>query len=139
MSSQIKHWFFLYFVNGDPHIFPQKHTHTWSGRLRFIPRSFLKLESFRYNKNNGNFVIHCLSKPFGTWFYFWIRVHLEVSSCRLWKLPRQEIAKVKAKGAYSQSVKNVCKQHDGHYFCILRSIVLKQFRKYVGMCQTFYK
>ena len=32
-----------------------------------------------------------------------------------------------------------CINHDGHYFkcCILRSIVLKQFRKSVGLCQTF--
>ena len=57
----------------------------------------------------------------------------------MWKLPRQEIAKIKAEGVYSQSVENVCIKNYGHYFCILRSIVLKQFRKYVGMCQTFYK
>ena len=32
-----------------------------------------------------------------------------------------------------------CIKHDGHYFkfCILRSIVLKQIRKSVGLCQTF--
>jgi len=32
-----------------------------------------------------------------------------------------------------------CIKHDGHYFkfCILRSIVLKQFRKSEGLCQTF--
>ena len=32
-----------------------------------------------------------------------------------------------------------CIKHDGHYFkfCILRSIVLKQFRKTLGLCQTF--
>ena len=31
------------------------------------------------------------------------------------------------------------KKHDGHYFkfCIRSSTVLKQFRKYVGLCQTF--
>ena len=59
----------------------------------------------------------------------------------MWKLLRQEIAKVKAKGVYSQSVEDVCIKHDGHYFkfCILLSIVLKQFRKFLGLCQTFYK
>ena len=38
-------------------------------------------------------------------------------------MPRQEIAKVEAKGAYSQSVEDVFIKHDGHYFkfCILRS------------------
>ena len=32
-----------------------------------------------------------------------------------------------------------CIRHDGHYFkfCILRSIVFEQFRKSVGLCQTF--
>ena len=59
----------------------------------------------------------------------------------MWKLPRQEIAKVKAKGVCSQLVEDVSIKHDGHYFkfCILRSIVLKQFRESVGLCQTFYK
>jgi len=33
---------------------------TWSGRLRFILRSFLKL------------VIQYLGKCFGTWYYYWI-------------------------------------------------------------------
>jgi len=37
----------------------------------------------------------------------------------MWKLPRQEIAKVKAKGVYSQSVGDVCIKHDGHYFFFL--------------------
>ena len=57
----------------------------------------------------------------------------------MWKLPQQEIAKVKGKGVYSQSVEDVFIKHDGHYFkfCILRSIVLKQFRKTLGLCQTF--
>ena len=54
-------------------------------------------------------------------------------------MPRQEIAKVEAKGAYSQSVEDVFIKHDGHYFkfCILCTIVLKQFRKSVGLCQDF--
>jgi len=39
-------------------------------------------------------------------------------------LPQQEIAKVKAKGVYSQSVEDVCIKHDGHCFCTLRSIVV---------------
>ena len=60
------------------------------------------------------------------------------------KLQRQEIAI--AKGLYSQSEEDEhgklmipCIKHDGHYFkfCILRSIVLKQFRKSEGLCQTF--
>jgi len=40
----------------------------WSGRLRFILQSFLKLESFRYNKYNGDFFIHDSRKRFGTWY-----------------------------------------------------------------------
>ena len=41
MSSRIKHdWFFLFFVNSDRHIFPQK-TRTWSERLRLLLQSFL--------------------------------------------------------------------------------------------------
>jgi len=53
----------------------------------------------------------------------------------------------KVKGLYSQSEEDEhdkqivydipCIKHDGYYFCILHSIVLKQFRKSVGMCQTF--
>ena len=49
-------------------IFPRSSYFLWSGRLRFILRSFLKLESFRYNKNNGDFFIHYLRKRFGTWY-----------------------------------------------------------------------
>ena len=46
-------------------------------------------------------------------------------------MPWQEIAKVKAKGVYSQSVEDVFIKHDGHYFkfCILCTIVLKQIQK----------
>ena len=60
------------------------------------------------------------------------------------------MAKVKDKGSYSQSEEDerdkqivydtmYSIKHDGHYFkfCILRSIVLKQFRKSIGLCQTF--
>jgi len=54
------------------------------------------------------------------------------------------------KGLYSQSeedehdkqiVSETMYGHDDHYFkfCILRSVVLKQFRKSVGVCQTVYK
>ena len=39
--------------------------------------------------------------------------------------------------AKGQSVEGVCIKHVGQYFCILRSIVLKQFRKTLGLCQTF--
>jgi len=40
---------------------------TWSESLRFILRSFLKLESFGYNNNNADFVIHhYLRKRFGS-------------------------------------------------------------------------
>jgi len=46
ISSQIKHWFFLYFENGDRHIFLPKKYRAWSERLRFILRLFLKLASF---------------------------------------------------------------------------------------------
>jgi len=35
-------------------------------------------------------------------------------------MPHVKIAKVKAKGVYSQSVEDVCIKHDGHCFCILR-------------------
>ena len=45
ISSQIKHWFFLYFENSDRHIFPQKKYRTRSERLRLILRSFLTLAS----------------------------------------------------------------------------------------------
>ena len=38
------HWFFLYFINIDRHIFPLKKL-TWSERVRLILRSFLILES----------------------------------------------------------------------------------------------
>jgi len=36
--------------------FPAKKPRMWSERLRLILRSFLKLERFGYNNNNGDFV-----------------------------------------------------------------------------------
>ena len=63
-------------------------------------------------------------------------------------MPQQEIACVKAKGLYSQSEEDEHNKQivfDTMYktqwsflkFCILRSIMLKQFRKSVGLCQAF--
>ena len=68
MSPQIKHWFFLYFVNGDRHIFLQSsyfpEKRTWLEILRFILRWFLKRE--RFGHNNWAFIIHhYLRKRFG--------------------------------------------------------------------------
>ena len=96
MSSQIKHWFFLYFVNGDPHIFPQK-----MHMVRNIEiYTAIVSQSFEYNSNNWDFVInHYLRKR------YW-----DLNSVKflpMWKLPRQEMAKVIV--LYSQSEED---EHD---------------------------
>ena len=70
MSLQIKHWYFLYFVNGDHHVFSQSKPHTWSERLKLMLRSFFKLESLGYTNNIGDlFNQHYLRKGLGT---YWI-------------------------------------------------------------------
>ena len=48
MSSQNKHWFFLYFVNGDCHISPQK-THVVGN---------IEIYTAILDNNNGAFIIH---------------------------------------------------------------------------------
>ena len=52
-----------------------------------------------------------------------------MSSCHVWKLPRQEIAKVKAKGVYSQSVEVGGIKHDVSLFLHSRIHCVKTIQK----------
>ena len=108
----------------------------------------LKLKSFRFHNNNGGFVIHYLRKHLEvgiiTEFKFVKKfLHAACENCHNMKWLKL------TKGLYSQSEEDEhdkqdslwnLDEHDDHYFmfCILRSIVFKQFRKSVGLCQTLY-
>ena len=45
----------IFCKNGGRHLFPQK-KRMWSNKMKFILRSFLKLECFGYYNNNGDFI-----------------------------------------------------------------------------------
>ena len=108
----------------------------------------LKLKIFRFHNNNGDFVIHFLRKHLEvgiiTEFKFVKKfLHAACENCHNMKWLKL------TKGLYSQSEEDEhdkqdslwnLDEHDDHYFmfCILRSIVFKQFRKSVGLCQTLY-
>ena len=54
ISSQIKHWFFLYFVNGDRSIF-RKNAHV-VGKIEINIAIVSQTWKFRYNDNKEDFV-----------------------------------------------------------------------------------
>ena len=84
-------------------IFSRNKTRAWSGKkLTLILRSFLKLESFGYNNNNRDFVIHhYLRQRFGPWCKF---LHAAYENCHGKKWLKKLI-----KGLYSQSEED---EHD---------------------------
>ena len=51
-------------------------------------------------------------------------------------MPWQEIAKVKAKGVYSQSVEDVFIKHDGHYFKFCIKTIQKVCRPVLDFSQV---
>ena len=117
--------------------------------LRFILLSFLKLERFGYNNTNGDFVIHhYLRKRFGIGIIIEFKfikkfLHAACENChgKKWLKLKLKVYIVNQKrmNMTSREFMIPCIKQDGHYFklCIQLSIVLKQSRKSVGLCQTF--
>ena len=89
ISSHIKHRFFLYFVNGDRHIFPPAR-----GRKDWDVYGY-RFSGYMYNNNNGDVVNQqYLRKCFRPY----VLLQLKLSS---WKLPWKKWLKL-TKGLYSQ-------------------------------------
>ena len=102
-------------------------THTWSERLRLILQSFLKLESFGYNNNKGDFINQqYLRKRCRKCYYYWSLVHKEVSPRRGWKLPWQKWLKIKVYIVNHTGNVHDKAVSDVHYFkfFIPRSVVI---------------